>query len=39
MALVELKNLSRVYVSGDHEQKALDEIDLSIDKGKFVVIL
>ena len=39
MALVELKNLSRVYVSGDHEQKALDEVNLSIDKGKFVVIL
>ena len=39
MSIVELKNVSRVYQSGDHEQKALDNVDLSLDEGKFIVIL
>lgn len=39
MAIVEFKNVSRVYVSGDHEQKALDGVDMKLDDGKFVVIL
>ena len=39
MAIVELKNVSRVYTSGDHELKALDGVNLSLDEGKFVVIL
>lgn len=39
MAIVEFKNVSRVYVTGDHEQKALDSVDLSLEKGKMVVIL
>ncbi len=39
MAIVELKNVSRVYTSGDHELKALDDVNLSLDEGKFVVIL
>ena len=39
MAIVELKNVSRVYVTGDHEQRALDCVDLSLEKGKLVVIL
>ena len=39
MSIVELKQVSRVYKSGDHEQKALDRVDLSLDEGKFVVIL
>ena len=39
MALIELKNVSRVYKSGDHEQYALDNVDLSIEDGKFVVVL
>lgn len=29
MAIVELKNVSRVYTSGDHELKALDGVNLS----------
>ena len=37
--IVELKNVSRVYVSGDHEQKALDGVDLTLERGKFVVVL
>lgn len=39
MALIELKNVSRIYKSGDHEQYALDNVDLSIEDGKFVVVL
>lgn len=39
MALVEFKNVSRVYTSGDHTLAALDHIDMKLDEGKFVVIL
>lgn len=39
MALIELKNVSRVYKSGDHELYALDNVDLSIEDGRFVVVL
>lgn len=39
MAIVEFKNVTRIYKSGDHEQKALDNVDLSLDEGKFIVIL
>lgn len=37
--IVELKNVSRVYTSGDHELKALDGVDLTLERGKFVVVL
>ena len=39
MAIVEFKNVSRIYTSGDHELKALDGVDMKLDEGKFVVIL
>lgn len=39
MPIVEFKNVSRVYKSGDHELKALDGVNLSLNEGKFVVIL
>lgn len=39
MAIVEFKNVTRIYKSGDHEQKALDGVNISLDEGKFVVIL
>lgn len=39
MAIVELENVTRVYTSGDHEQKALDQVSFSLQEGKFVVIL
>lgn len=39
MTIAEFRNVSRVYSGGDHEQKALDGVDLSLDEGKFVVIL
>ena len=39
MAIIELRNVSRVYTSGNHELKALDDVSLTLDEGKFVVIL
>ena len=37
--IVELKNVSKVYKIGDNEFKALDNIDLSLNKGEMIVIL
>lgn len=37
--IVELKNVSKIYSTGEKEFKALDNIDLDINKGEFVVIL
>ena len=37
--IVEIKNLSKTYKVGENEFKALDNIDLSIEGGEFVVIL
>ena len=39
MSIVTFENVTRVYQSGDHELKALDGVNLSLDEGKFVVIL
>jgi len=39
MAIVEFKNVSRVYISGDHEQKALDNVSMTLEEGRFIVIL
>ncbi len=39
MPIVEFKNVSRVYTSGDHELKALDNVNLTLGEGKFIVIL
>lgn len=39
MAIVEFKDVSRVYTSGDHELKALDGVNMSLEEGKFVVVL
>ena len=39
MAIVEFKGVSRVYKNGDHEPRALDHVDLSLEEGKFIVIL
>ena len=39
MSIIELKNVSKIYQNGAHEQKALDDVTLAIDEGKFVVIL
>lgn len=34
-----LKNVSKIYKTGETEYKALDQVDLTIEEGKFVVIL
>ena len=39
MEIVTFENVTRIYKSGDHEQKALDSVNLSLEEGKFVVIL
>ncbi len=39
MPIVEFKNVTRVYKSGDHELRALNGINVSLEEGKFVVIL
>lgn len=39
MAIVEFKDVSRVYTTGDHELKALDGVSFELNEGKFVVIL
>lgn len=37
--IVELKNVSKIYNTGEKKFKALDNVDLSINSGEFVVIL
>ena len=37
--IVELKNVSKVYKIGENEFKAIDKIDLSLNKGEMIVIL
>ena len=39
MKIVEFKNVSRVYTNGDHKQRALDHVNLTLEKGKFIVVL
>jgi putative ABC transport system ATP-binding protein len=38
MALIELRNLTRIYQTGDTEFAALRDVNLEIDKGEFVAI-
>ena len=39
MNIIEFTDVSRVYRNGDHEQRALDHVDLALEEGRFVVIL
>ena len=39
MSIVQFENVSKIYTSGDHELRALDHVDFTLDEGKFVVIL
>ena len=39
MKIVELKDVSRIYRNGEHEQRALDHVDLCLEEGKFIVVL
>ena len=39
MAIVEFREVSRVYKNGEHEQRALDHVNLSLEEGRFIVVL
>lgn len=39
MNIIELEKVSKIYVVGENQYKALDEVSLKIEEGKFVVIL
>lgn len=39
MALIEMKDVTKTYKAGDHEFNALSGVNLSVDEGKFVVVL
>lgn len=39
MSIVKFEDVTRIYTSGEHELKALDSVNFSLDEGKFVVIL
>lgn len=39
MKIVQLKNVTREYVTGEHSLKALDGINLEFEEGKFIVVL
>lgn len=39
MSIVEFDNVTKIYKSGEHELKALDDVSFTLDEGKFVVIL
>lgn len=39
MQMVEFHNVTRTYISGEHEQQALDDVSFVLEEGKFVVIL
>ena len=39
MSVVKFDNVTRVYQTGEHELKALDNVSFALDEGKFVVIL
>ena len=39
MSIVKFDNVTRIYQTGEHELKALDNVSFSLEEGKFVVIL
>lgn len=39
MSIVEFQNVTRIYKNGEHEQKALDRVNLTLEEGKFIVVL
>ncbi len=39
MAIVQFENVTKTYISGDHELKALNDVSFTLNEGKFVVIL
>ena len=39
MAIIEMRDVTKVYRSGDHELYALDGVNLDLNEGRFIVIL
>ena len=39
MSIIEFNDVSRIYTNGEHEQRALDHATLSLEEGKFIVVL
>ena len=39
MSLVQFENVSKIYTTGDHVLRALDQVSFTLDEGKFIVIL
>ena len=39
MNIVQFQDVSRIYKNGEHEQKALDHVNLNLEAGKFIVVL
>lgn len=39
MSVVEFKDVTRIYTSGSHELKALDNVNFKLNEGEFVVVL
>ena len=39
MSIVRFENVSKIYTTGDHELRALDQVSFTLDEGRFVVIL
>lgn len=37
--LINMKNVSKIYKNGDFETKALNQVDLTINHGEFIVVL
>ena len=38
-ALIAIDNLSRVYIQGENEIRALDNVSLQIQKGEFIALM
>ena len=39
MDIISFKDVSRIYINGEHEQKALDHVNLNLKEGQFIVVL
>ena len=37
--IIEFKNVDKIYNSGNHILKAMDNVNFKINKGEFVIIL